>query len=169
MFIALFCFLKVRNWKFSDFNLTPSLRATGQGMLIAIGSYVTNILILLVAAGLSETLRNAFIKNSFTSDGISFTNIVTVSIINPVFEEFFVVGYVVLRIKESRSDWLAIIVSVIIRLLYHLHQGPIGILTIIPMGLFFAYWYVKTEKLWPLIVAHALLDFIGLYVYQKAA
>jgi membrane protease YdiL (CAAX protease family) len=30
------------------------------------------------------------------------------------------------------------------------------------MALLFAWWYARTSRLWPLIIAHALLDIAGL-------
>ncbi len=49
-----------------------------------------------------------------------------------------------------------------IRLSYHLYQGVAGVLSLVPTGLLFAIWFVRTRQLWPLIVAHAILDFVGL-------
>jgi len=50
----------------------------------------------------------------------------------------------------------------VVRLLYHLYQGPIGVLTAVPMGLLYGYLYSRTRQLWPLIVAHSLLELIAL-------
>jgi membrane protease YdiL (CAAX protease family) len=50
----------------------------------------------------------------------------------------------------------------VIRLGYHLYQGPFGVVAIVPLGLILAYWYAKNGKLWPLIVAHAAIDLVGL-------
>ena len=50
------------------------------------------------------------------------------------------------------------------RMLYHLYQGPIGIITIVPLGMLYGYTYVRSRQLWPLIVAHVLVDIIGLSV-----
>ncbi|HUQ10090.1 MAG TPA: CPBP family intramembrane glutamic endopeptidase [Steroidobacteraceae bacterium] len=58
--------------------------------------------------------------------------------------------------------WTAINVSTGIRLLYHLYQGPIGILSVVPLGLIFGYAYSRTRMLWPLIFAHIVLDIAGL-------
>jgi membrane protease YdiL (CAAX protease family) len=44
-----------------------------------------------------------------------------------------------------------------VRLLYHLYQGPIGVVTIVPMGLLFGYAYARSRQLWPLIFAHVLI------------
>ena len=61
---------------------------------------------------------------------------------------------------------MAINVSVVVRLLYHLYQGPIGILMVVPMGLLYGYVYSRTRQLWSLVVAHVLVDLIGLAMSQ---
>jgi membrane protease YdiL (CAAX protease family) len=53
-------------------------------------------------------------------------------------------------------------VSTGIRLLYHLYQGTIGVITVVPMGLLYGYLFVRTKQLWPLVLAHILLDIVGL-------
>jgi membrane protease YdiL (CAAX protease family) len=56
----------------------------------------------------------------------------------------------------------AINISAGIRLSYHLYQGVAGVLGLVPIGLLFGVWFARTRQLWPLIVAHAILDFLGL-------
>jgi uncharacterized protein len=36
---------------------------------------------------------------------------------------------------------------------------------VVPVGLVFAYYYARNGKLWPLIVAHGILDFMALMYY----
>jgi membrane protease YdiL (CAAX protease family) len=85
-----------------------------------------------------------------------------VSVVNGIFEELFVAGYIITALVARRGMWMAINVSVVVRLLYHLYQGPIGIMTVVPMGLLYGYVYSRTRQLWPLMVAHVILDVIGL-------
>ncbi len=85
---------------------------------------------------------------------------IAVSIINPIFEETFVCGYVVSVLKERADVTTAVTISTAIRLLYHLYQGPIAFISIIPFGLVLGYSYAGTGRLWPVIVAHGLGDFI---------
>ena len=35
-------------------------------------------------------------------------------------------------------------------------------MTVVPMGLLYGYVYSRTRQLWPLMVAHVLLDLVGL-------
>ena len=84
------------------------------------------------------------------------------STVNGIFEEVFVAGYIITVLAPVRGMWIAINVSTGVRMLYHLYQGPLGILSIVPLGLLFGYVYARTRQLWPLIVAHVLIDIIGL-------
>ena len=90
------------------------------------------------------------------------------STVNGIFEELFVAGYIITVLKDARGTWTAINASTMVRLLYHLYQGPIGVVTIVPMGLLFGYTYVRRRQLWPLIFAHVLIDIIGLSPIARA-
>ena len=94
--------------------------------------------------------------------GLRMQLVFLVSVVNGIFEELFVAGYIITSLTARRGMWTAINVSVVVRLLYHLYQGPIGILTVVPMGLLYGYVYSRTRQLWPLIVAHVLLDLVAM-------
>jgi membrane protease YdiL (CAAX protease family) len=82
--------------------------------------------------------------------------------VNPVFEELFVLGYVVQSLRKTFSLTLAVNVSVAIRLSYHLYEGPQAVIPIAIFGLMVTFAYVRLGRLWPIIVAHAILDFLAL-------
>jgi membrane protease YdiL (CAAX protease family) len=77
--------------------------------------------------------------------------------INSVFEEAAVSGYVVTALT-SRGAVISITASTLIRLAYHLYNGPIAVISFLPMGFLFAFVYWKWRNLWPLITAHSLLN-----------
>lgn len=83
-------------------------------------------------------------------------------LINPFFEEVFVCGYVMTALKRQDNSWIAINSSVAIRVLYHLYQGPKGVLSVVPVGLIFGFWYARAGRLWPLVVAHSMADLLAL-------
>jgi membrane protease YdiL (CAAX protease family) len=89
------------------------------------------------------------------------------SLVNGFFEELFVCAYLINAVKKRRSAIFAINVSVAIRLAYHLYQGPMAVASIVPIGLIFGYWFARTGRLWPLVVAHALMDFLALWPYVE--
>jgi uncharacterized protein len=85
-------------------------------------------------------------------------------------EEVIVVGFLLTRLRQLRvSPAVAVIVSSLLRGVYHLYQGFGAGLGNMAMGLVFGYVYLRTGRLWPLIVAHALIDAVAFVGYALAA
>lgn len=160
--VLLLTFLRIRQWNLQSLGLMPSLRETLLGVGLAIAAYLSYAVVFLAAAGLSPYVAWAAAHLTLVTPGLSVPLAIAASIVNPVFEELFVSGYVISALRERRGFWTAVNASVAIRLSYHLYQGPIGALNIIPLGCIFALWYGRTGRLWPLIVAHAIFDLVGL-------
>lgn len=87
-------------------------------------------------------------------------DVIATCVINSIYEEVFVCAYVIAAMRGVRSPWFAIHASVALRLGYHLYQGIDGVINIIPMGMLFALWYARSGRLWPLVIAHALLNLL---------
>lgn len=153
-------FLKARGWKLGDFNPGISWRLTGAGVLLAAAILAANwiLSLLVMAAGLIGPEAYGVVDAS----GLGIALFAVFCIVNPVFEETLVVGYVTEALRDRHPPLLALNVSVSIRLLYHLYQGPAGVIAIIPMGLLFAFVYHRWNRLWPLVFAHGLLDALGI-------
>jgi membrane protease YdiL (CAAX protease family) len=157
-------FLSMRGWSLEQLGFRPSARETLVGFGLAAVTYLAYVAVWLVAVSISSGLPQAAENNDLVAPGLSLITIIAASILNPIFEEVFVCGYVISALTDSRGLSFGINVSVGLRLLYHLYQGAAGVLGIIPVGLVFAYWYARTGRLWPVIVAHALFDFVVLLV-----
>jgi CAAX protease family protein len=85
-------------------------------------------------------------------------------------EEVIVVGFLFTRLRQLKvSPVAAVILTSLLRGLYHLYQGFGAGLGNLAMGLVFGYVYVRTGRLWPLIVAHALIDAVAFVGYALAA
>ncbi len=85
-------------------------------------------------------------------------------------EEVVVVGFLLTRLRQLHvSPVVAVVVTSVLRGLYHLYQGFGAGLGNLAMGLIFGYVYVRTGRLWPLIVAHALIDAVAFVGYALAA
>jgi membrane protease YdiL (CAAX protease family) len=81
-------------------------------------------------------------------------------------EEVLVVGYLLTRLRQlgtGRNGALA--VSAVLRGSYHLYQGFGGFLGNVIMGLVFGRAWQRTNRLWPLILAHALIDTVAFVGY----
>ncbi len=90
---------------------------------------------------------------------------------NGLSEEIIVVGYMLTRLRQI--GWTrerALLTSATLRGSYHLYQGFGGFAGNFVMGLLFGWWFQRTGRVLPLVIAHFLLDafsFVG-YLYLKS-
>lgn len=160
--VILVWFLRIRGWTLEKLGLSVDLRGSLLGVALLVVTYGLWIGVQLLAGwALPAEMEAAAARYPSPASDLSMGLVVLASVVNGIFEEVFVAGYVIAAIAPVRGTWTAINVSTGIRLLYHLYQGPIGILTIVPMGVLFGYVYTRTRLLWPLILAHILMDIIG--------
>lgn len=52
--------------------------------------------------------------------------------------------------------------ALLLRLVLHIYQGPAAVVGVLPIGLIFGIYAWKTQRLWPVILVHAAMDFFGL-------
>jgi len=87
---------------------------------------------------------------------------------NGILEEIVVTGFLLTRLRQlGWSNQRALAVESVLRGSYHLYQGYGGFAGNLVMGLIFGWWFQRTRRVVPLMVAHFLLDaisFIG-YLY----
>ena len=156
-------FLRIRGWTLEKFGLSFSWRGTAVGVVLLAMTFGLVLGAQQVAMLLFDfDLKAAAARAPKVDPALSMQLVFLVSVVNGIFEELFVAGYIITSLTARRGMWTAINVSVVVRLLYHLYQGPIGILTVVPMGLLYGYVYSRTRQLWPLMVAHVLLDIVAL-------
>jgi uncharacterized protein len=85
-------------------------------------------------------------------------------------EEVIVVGFLLTRLRQLKiNPWLALVISSLLRGAYHLYQGFGAGLGNVAMGLVFGYAWQRTGRLWPLIIAHALIDAVAFVGYSLLA
>jgi uncharacterized protein len=157
-------FLKARGFSvWLSVRWAPTLKATAVGFGLCIATYIAYAIVFFAAA-LALGHENLHIAE--ISMRMPLWLVVAVSFVNPIFEETFVVGYLF-----ERGRYLGIItviaLSCVLRLSYHLYQGWFAIVLILPFAVLCALIYAKTRNLWPLVLAHAVLDFLGLAVLSN--
>lgn len=156
-------FLRIRGWTLEKFGLSFSWRGTAAGVVLLAITYGLALGAQIIAQFIfNYDLQAAAARAPKVDPDLSMQLVFLVSVVNGIFEELFVAGYIISSLTARRGMWMAINVSVVVRLLYHLYQGPVGVMTVVPMGLLFGYAYARTRQLWPMMVAHVLLDVIGL-------
>lgn len=156
-------FLHVRGWTLEKVGLHISWRGTGIGWLLLLGTYVVAMVAQhLASLALPAQMQAGLERYPVSDPDVNMQLVFIASTVNGMFEELFVAGYIITALRDTRGVWTAINVSTVVRLLYHLYQGPIGVVTIVPMGLLYGFVYARTRQLWPLMFAHVLIDIIGL-------
>ena len=154
--------LYLRGWTPTRMGISITPRDTLIGLGLAVVVYVAYVLVwwLAIDVGLRPVYSGGY--RELAVHDLKLPAVIAVSVLNPIYEETFLCGFIVTAAKKYKRSTAGINVSVAIRVLYHLYQGSVGVLGIIPVGLIFALWYARSGRLWPVFVAHALFDAIGL-------
>jgi len=118
----------------------------------------------ILAVGIWAALCRALVPNLFEVakhteivGGPHFGVSLTYSVVNAVFEELLWLGLGFAAFRRF-GPAISVGVSVALRLLAHGYQGPLALVTVLPVGIMFTLYYVHTRRLWPVIVAHAFQD-----------
>jgi membrane protease YdiL (CAAX protease family) len=126
----------------------------------------------LYAAGRALGITTAIIPSALDSYWWTVPVLVLSAIRHGIVEEVIVVGYLLDRLP--RLGWslpMAIFASSMLRGSYHLYQGFGPFIGNAIMGVIFALVYVRTRRLMPLVIAHAVLDivaFVGFSLFGKS-
>ncbi|WOH94544.1 CPBP family intramembrane glutamic endopeptidase [Corynebacterium urealyticum] len=85
---------------------------------------------------------------------------------NGVAEELIVVAWLATRLRQLNVRWPAIFAaSALLRASYHLYQGLSAGLGNAVMGLVFIEYFRRTGRVWPLVIAHGLIDTVAFAGY----
>jgi membrane protease YdiL (CAAX protease family) len=90
------------------------------------------------------------------------------SIYNAAFEELLWLGLGMAAFRRFGVAPAAA-VSIALRLLAHAYQGPLALVTVLPIGVLFTVYYVRTRRIWPIVVAHAFQDTLALTLLARSA
>ena len=114
------------------------------------------------AFGLSLTVAASTLTDVWWRAPVS----ILIAFQNGFLEEVLVVGYLLLRLRQlDLRPWAVIAISAVLRGSYHLYQGYGGFAGNVVMGVVFAVVFLRWRRLWPLVVAHGLIDTVALVGY----
>jgi membrane protease YdiL (CAAX protease family) len=155
-------FLHLRGWTAQRIGFLPGWNDTLIGVGLALAAYVAYA-VLWYASWFAHFGPTYLAGSTALVHGrLSLLSVATVSLVNPLFEEIFVCGYLVTLGRESKHLTAGTNASIGLRLAYHLYQGGAGVIGILPFGFLMALWYSRSRRLWPVVIAHAVTDFAGL-------
>jgi membrane protease YdiL (CAAX protease family) len=146
-------FLRWRHFDIGSLYPAPTLQQSFFGL----GLFVLSGLMGWLATTVPLPSLAGWPSMTFSTSELSFVAIVLFAIANGAFEEVFLLGFLVRGLRTFGLS-VAVSVSLLVRVLYHLYQGPEGALWVAGFGLTLSLAYVAMRRVWPAVLAHALWD-----------
>ncbi len=139
-----------------------SWRDLGNGAWLAAGVGSVGVVFYLATFALGTNLT--VVAQSLPGEWWQVPVLVLSAAQNAVLEEYVVLGFVLVRLRQlGFGDTAAIGLAALLRGSYHLYQGLGGFVGNLAMGLLFGWLYRRWGRVMPFVVAHTLLD-VGAFV-----
>jgi uncharacterized protein len=151
--LALFV-LQQRAYHIAALYPVPTLGGLGVALLLYLASTLTGALL---QAPFAADQGAQPLAQSVADAAFSTPVLVTLGIVNGMYEEVFLLGF----LQRGLRAWgrgIAIGLPLLLRVSYHLYQGTLGALSILGFGLVLGLYYARSERLFPVVLAHALAD-----------
>jgi membrane protease YdiL (CAAX protease family) len=147
------------------FDLRRPWRDLGRGALLAAAIGLPGLA--LYAAAKALDLNTTIAAANLAGAWWTIPVLVLAAAQNAVLEEVIMVGYLFSRWGSvGWGTWRIIVTSALIRGSYHLYQGFGGFLGNFVMGVVFGWFYTRTKRVMPLVVAHTILDVVAFVGYS---
>jgi membrane protease YdiL (CAAX protease family) len=133
----------------------PTLKGCAQGIGIFFAAWIVGLILVLPFSDQPEQPYVHMIDDARVTVPV----VVVMAMVNGAFEEVFLLGFLV---RGLRGFGLSVPVGVmlLVRVLYHLYQGPVGMVWVLGIGLVFGLYFIRTNRLWPPVFAHVLWDIV---------
>ncbi|MDC7701387.1 CPBP family intramembrane glutamic endopeptidase [Vogesella indigofera] len=154
-------YLRAQGFDIADLYPRPSWRSTLAGLLLTVIAWLASGLITSGVASLTH-IAGQHGMSRFSFAELSLVSIVCFAMINGTFEEVFLLG-VLARGLHHQGPSLALGISLLVRMLYHLYQGPLGVVWVLTFGLTLSIAYLWKRTLWPPVLAHILWDIVPFF------
>jgi membrane protease YdiL (CAAX protease family) len=136
--------------------------AAGVGLAALIGIPGLALYLIGNALGITLTVQASTMTDVWWRAPVS----VLIAFQNGFLEECLVVGYLLVRLRQlDLRPWAALAISAVLRGSYHLYQGYGGFAGNVVMGLVFGFVFLRWRRLWPLVIAHGLIDTVAIVGY----
>jgi uncharacterized protein len=158
LFVATIALYVLRSRGFSTSSLypAPSLGGVGVGSLLYLA-------VAFAAAAATSTFATSDLQQPIDAlmgnTGISLVTLVALGVVNGAYEEIFLLGFLLRGLREYGLA-VALGASLLVRVLYHLYQGPLGAVSVLVFGAVLSLSFIATGRLFPAVFAHALADIV---------
>jgi membrane protease YdiL (CAAX protease family) len=148
--------LRHRGYDVASLRPRPTWVDSGLGVLVALAAAMAG---LLAMATFSAGQPDQPIADMMRRSTIGAPMVLLLAIVNGTFEEVFLLGFLMRGLKE-RGLSIALGVTTLVRVSYHLYQGPLGACYVLGVGVVFGLFYARTQRLWPVVLAHMMWDIV---------
>jgi membrane protease YdiL (CAAX protease family) len=148
-------YLRARNFDIGSLYPRPDLRGTFVGLGLFVAAWLAGVITTAPFASPGGPSQ----VTEFSYSGVTIASTVLFSMVNGTFEEVFLLGALVRGLRGYGLS-IAIGLPLLVRLLYHLYQGPLGAVWVLAFGLTFTLFYIRSSRLWPAVFAHMLWDIV---------
>jgi membrane protease YdiL (CAAX protease family) len=163
-------FLRRRGWRWADMSeplvLRDALRGAGVWLYTALIYYGLRLAVWLIWPRASTEAFTMDVSGAF-----SWAPALAAVVLDPIAEELLWLGYIVNALRH-RGIWFAVVVSIGLRTMVHAYQGPLALIGVLPIGVMFTRYYLRTRRLGPVMVAHIIQDLLAftiLSLHQRGA
>ncbi|HEX9084773.1 MAG TPA: type II CAAX endopeptidase family protein [Gemmatimonadaceae bacterium] len=159
--LAMVPYLRKQGWRPGAIAESPTsfdlLRGFGVFLAANLAVYLVFLTVYFASQGSAAVVLSPRITGTVSPLAVTIT-----AIINPVFEEFLWLGYAIPAIGARYGLNIAVAGSIALRVAVHAYQGSLAFMSILPIALVFTWYFVRTGRLWPVIVAHVMADALSL-------
>ena len=158
--------LRRRKLRIRDLGLRWSIRDLVTGGLVALASYGAFEVGYFVLNAMHQLLFGSMAHRPSELSLFGHTTVMMAvfSLVNPFFEELIVRAYLMTEVKALTGSWtLAAVLSTAVQTSYHLYYGWTMALALGCQFLVFSIYYARSRKATPLVFAHGVFDWIGVF------
>ncbi len=154
--LAVVTLLRSRGYDVASLRPQPTWIDSGLGVLLALAAGMAGML---AWSAFSASQPEQPISDMMRRSTIGAPMVLLMAVVNGTFEEVFLLGFLMRGLKE-RGLSIALGTMMLVRVSYHLYQGPLGACYVFGVGLVFGLFYARTGRLWPAVLAHMMWDVV---------
>lgn len=132
-------------------------RASWRGALEGAGLYLCVVALCQLGALLVPQEAGRPLAEILEKTSVSWSSVIPISLVNGTYEEVFLLGYLMRGLRRHGAS-TAIGITVLVRMLYHMYQGPAGVVSVALCGIVFGLYYQRRGQLFPVVLAHIIAD-----------
>jgi membrane protease YdiL (CAAX protease family) len=131
------------------------------GVLVAAGLYAGSMVLVNLVSRVVPHPDGLPLAEMVARAHVSLPAVALVAIVNGVYEEVFLLGYLMRGLRRYGAS-TALGITLLVRLIYHMYQGPVGALAVLLFGAVVGLYFQRTGRLFPAVAAHVIADAVGL-------